>query len=121
MSNRPSLARKQTPRSEQQRKDALNEGLSINVDGRVYTVRMGDLKSIDTMALRRATGYSFTGLMRAVQSDPDIDLIAAIVWLARRTEGEKLLDYEAVASEIGYDVDIDIVDDEPGEEADPEA
>lgn len=121
MSNRPSLARKQTPRSEKQRKDALNEGLSVNVDGTVYTVRLGDLKGSDTAALRRSTGYSWMGLMRAAQLDPDLDVIAALVWMSRRLAGERLLEFDEVADELGYDSDVDIVSDEPGEEADPEA
>jgi hypothetical protein len=122
MSNakRPTLERKVTRASESKRKDELNLGLSISVDGTVYTVRQGDLTSLDTMALRRETGYSFMGLLKAFQADPDIDLIAALVWLARRIDGEQMLAYADVASEIGYDVDIDVVG-EAGEESDPEA
>jgi riboflavin synthase alpha subunit len=122
MSNakRPTLERKVTRASESKRKDELNLGLSISVDGTVYTVRQGDLTSLDTMALRRETGYSFMGLLKAFQADPDIDLIAALVWLARRIDGEQMLAYADVASDIGYDVDIDVVG-EAGEESDPEA
>ena len=86
--------------------------MSVTLDGQTFTVQMGELTSLDTMALRRATGYSFIGLMRAAQKDADIDLIAALVWLARRTHGEPVLDYEDVAGEIDYasDFDIDVAD-----------
>ena len=117
---RPPLQRKVTRASESKRNAELDMGLSISVDGKVYTVRQGDLTSLDTMALRRETGFSFMGLLKAFQQDPDIDLIAALVWLSRRTDGEVMLSYGEVAAEIGYDVDIDVVG-EAGEEADPEA
>lgn len=120
MSNtrRPTTARKHTPRSTSERKKAMDEGLSIKFEGKTYTVRIGDLSAMDSAALRRETGLSFTGIMRSMTTDPDIDLIAAVVWLARRIDGEKLLAYEDVASEIGYDADIDLLDAEADE--DPE-
>jgi len=119
--NRPNLNRKVTRTTEAKRDEALNQGLSLTVDGRVYTVRAGDLTGMDAAALRREVGMSFMGLMKAMQSDPDVDLIAALMWLSRRIEGEKLLSYEEVAQEVGYDVDIDLVDaEEPEEAADPE-
>ena len=122
MGNRPSLQRKHTPRTDKARKDALDVGMSVVLGDQTYTVRTGDLTSLDTMALRRATGYSFIGLMRAAQKDADIDLIAALVWLARRTNGEPMLDYEEVAAEIDYASDFDIdVAGEDSEDADDEA
>lgn len=118
MSNaRPSLAKRQTRASAKARQDEMDLGLSVQVDGTTYTVRQGDMTSIDVMHLRRETGYSFRGLMVAAARDPDIDVIAALVWLARRQAGELLLGFEDVALEIGYDVDVELVEAEP--EADP--
>lgn len=88
--------------------------LTVTVDGTAYTVRAGELNSRDITNLRRETGFSFRGLMDAAAKDPDIDIVAAIVWLARRKAGELLLSFEMVASEIGYDSEIELVD-EPGE------
>ena len=121
MSNggRPSVQRKQTRSSEATRKSEQDLGISIRVDGTEYTVRHGDLTSLDTMALRRETGLSFMGLMQAFETQPDIDLIAALVWLSRRIDGERMLTYADVAREIGYDVDIEVIGDAE-EEADPE-
>ena len=121
MSNagRPSLQRTHTRDTEKKRDDENDLGLSIQVDGEVYTVREGDLTSHDIMALRRETGQSFVGLMQAFMSSPDIDLVAALVWLSRRIGGEQMLSYMQVAIDIGYDVDVEILG-EPGEEKDPE-
>lgn len=123
-SQRPSLQRKQTPRSEKARKGELEQGVSIKVDGKTYTVRTGDLTALDAQALRRELGLSFFGLMRALGSDPDIDLIAGIVWLSRRVNGEPMLEYAEVAGEMGYDLDVDInkaKDPEPEDDNSPEA
>lgn len=121
MSNsRPPLQRKQTRSSESARKAELDVGLTITVDKESYTVRQGDLTSMDIANLRRETGYSFRGLMMAASRDPDIDIIAALVWLARRIRGEQLLSYEDVANEIGYDVDVELREPEEGDDP-PEA
>ncbi|HUF98855.1 MAG TPA: hypothetical protein VMM60_12070 [Ilumatobacter sp.] len=119
MSNtkRPSTTRKVTRKTEEKRDEALSQGVSIAYDGKVYTVRAGDLTGLDSAALRRECGYSFAGLLKALTKDPDIDLIAALVWLSRRTDGEKLLSYDEVAAEIGYDSDIEVVDTEPEDES----
>ena len=121
MSNagRPSLQRAHTRDTEKKRGDENDIGVSIKVDGEVYTVREGDMTSLDTMALRRETGMSFVGLMQAFMSSPDIDLVAGLVWLSRRIEGEQMLSFAEVATQIGYDVDIEVVG-EAGEETDPE-
>lgn len=122
MSNRPSLQRKTTRAGKKARDDALDQGLSVTVDGRTYTVRMGDLSSMDAAHLRRETGFSFVGLMRAAAKDPDIDVIAALVWLSRRIDGELLLSFEDVAADIGYDVEFDLADaGDPQEDDRPEA
>lgn len=121
MSNakRPNLVR-QSAQAQKKRTEALDEGLTITVDGTAYTVVQGDLTSLDTMALRRETGYSFRRLLEAFRDDPDVDLIAALVWLSRRVQGERMLSFAEVADEIGYDVEIDIKTPDGSEEA-PEA
>jgi len=109
---RPTLTKRTTRASEQARKAELDAGIAVMVDGVRYQVRMGDLSSMDAANLRRETGFSFRGLMTAAAKDPDIDIVAAIVWLARRLDGEALLDFETVAREIGYDADVDLADTE---------
>lgn len=117
--HRPSTARKQTRTTKAKRTEVLDRGITIRVDGEEYTVRDGDLTSLDTMELRRATGMSFVQVTMAMQEAADIDLIAALVWLSRRIDGERGLPFSVVAQEIGYDVDIEVVGDaEP--ETDPQ-
>lgn len=117
---RAKVGGKVTRKTEEKRQAELDLGLTVNVNGEDYTVRQGDLTSMDTMALRRETGFSFRGLIEAFQRDPDIDLIAALVWLARRIAGERLLSFEDVARDIDYDVDLDVIEVAEAE-SDPEA
>jgi hypothetical protein len=123
--SRPTTARKVTRKTEEKRQSGLDEGLRLTIDGAEYVVRAGDLTALDSRELRRQVGFSFTGLLGAFQSAPDIDLIAAVVWLARRIRGEVTLSYDDVAGEMGYDVLDHIEFAEAGAEdvdaADPEA
>ncbi len=95
----------QARRNPQRKPDS--PGMRIEVDGQTYTIREADLTPHDVRALRKETGFSFVGLARELQSDPDIDLIAALVWLARRCAGE-VVSYDTVLDEMGYDSEIDV-------------
>lgn len=116
---RPALARVQTRSSKKARDDEMDLGVSITVDGEVYTVRQGEMTAQLVMHLRKETGYSFRGLLVAAAQDPDIDVIAALVWLARRQDGEALLSFDDVAAQIDYTVDVDLA--EASEDGRPEA
>lgn len=124
--NRPSLARKDTRTAKGKRDAALDEGVRLIVDGEVYEVRAGDLNALESRELRRQVGMTFPQLVDDLDRAPDIDLIAALMWLARRLRGERDVTFEDVASEVGYDVMEDIEIDRPGAEdleeaaADPE-
>lgn len=100
---RPNLARKVTPATEKSRNSMLDLGVKITYEGVVYEVRAGDLNALDSQALRRELGLSFMGLITSLSTDPDIDLIAGVVWLGRRTGGERSLSYAEVAEKMGYD------------------
>lgn len=113
---RPSAARQRTRTTEAKRDDALDQGAKITVDGSEYVVRAGDLSALDSRALRKEVGVSFIQLINELQSDADIDSIAAIMWLARRIKGEVTLRYDEVAAEVGYDVLETIEFSEPGAE-----
>jgi hypothetical protein len=121
--SRPSHTRKVTRSTKAARKKALNEKLSIRVDGTVYTLRIGDMTALDDHALRTQYGMPFEAMAHAMATgDRSLDLMAAVIWMARRTNGEDLLTYAEVAAEIGFDVDIsDVTDDDADEEAPPEA
>lgn len=101
-------------------------GMKIEVDGRTYTVREGDLTPRDVAALRRETGFAgWIGLATEAQRGFDLDVLAALVWLARRIDGETV-SYDAVLDSLSYDTDLNVsVEDKrkPADEGDdsPEA
>lgn len=101
---RPTTQRVVTPKDRQRRRSET-EGMSMSVRfrGVDYTIRQGDVCAADAAALRRDVGYSFVGLMSAGAKDPDIDIFAAIIWLARRAEGERSLTFDEVAQDVTYD------------------
>ena len=120
--SRPSTRRKVTRSSQAARKKALNEKLSIRVNGTVHTLRVGDMTALDDHALRTQYGMPFEGMVQAMAAgDRALDLMAAIIWMARRTNGEELLTYAEVAAEIGFDGDIRDVDPNEPEDDSPEA
>lgn len=80
----------------------------VVIDGEKYPFRLSEITARDSGALRSATGMSLRAIMSAAKTDPDIDVIAALVWLSRRQHGEKTLAYDDVAAEIGYDTTFDL-------------
>lgn len=119
---RPTLARKVTPASEKARTAPFDQGIKIAYEGKEYVVRSGDLNALDAQALRQQLGLSFIGLINGLGTDPDIDLIAGVVWMARRINGEPGLPYAAVASAMRYDAldGLDLERIEDAEEPSPE-
>jgi len=112
-------------------KAAEEEGISLTatVDGKVYKVAAKDLTAIDVREMRKQLGFSFMGLLRELQTDSDLDLIAGVVWIARRSQGERGLTYAEVAENMDYeDLEVAVVkqDSDPdvvsiGEDDSPEA
>jgi hypothetical protein len=102
---RPTLQKANTRTSKAKQDAALDLGMTLTLDGKDYTVRTGDLTALDARELRRQVGMSFPQVIAGALSDAtDIDILAAIIWLARYVNGERALTYEDVAGEIGYDV-----------------
>lgn len=68
---------------------ALDEGVRITLDGVTwYVLRVGDVTSTLSRELRANAGYSFNRLLEYLTDDPDCDVIAAAIWMARRIGGE---------------------------------
>lgn len=123
MSNtqRPTTARKVTRKTEENRENALDQGLRITLEDEVFEVRVGDVTSAMARELRTKLGFGPMQLIRQCAIDPDIDLLSAFVWLARRIQGDMVrfedveVSYAQLLSE-GFDVSV------PGDvEPDPEA
>lgn len=100
------------------RKNSPAVVLRMTVDGTTHNLRVNEISALDAAALRRATGMSFAAVMRAAQDDADIDVVAALIWLARRQNGEEHLTYETVAADLDYGAELDFEeakDTDPGE------
>jgi hypothetical protein len=121
---RPNLNRKVTPKSEANRQAELDQGVRLTVDGETYEVRIGDVTANIGRELRRQTGHGFTWLMDAITREPDVDLIADFVWLARRIRGEHV-DIEDVAFDYGTllsdDFEVSLPGADQEDDGDPEA
>lgn len=101
-------------------KNTDSPGIKLEVDGKTYVVREADISPKDVRVLRRETGFSWAGLAREMQSDPDIDLIAALVWFARHLDGDSAT-YDDVLGSLSYDSDLNIgVEDKRKKDAAPE-
>lgn len=102
----PSAASRRSPARRGAKADS--PGMQIEVDGRTYIVRESDLTPRDVAALRRETGFAgWMGLVTETQRGFDLDVLAALVWLARRIEGD-ILPYETVLDSMSYEGEIDI-------------
>ena len=116
-------ARARAERRAAQRQRARGQGIRVTLEGQSYEVWEGDLSALDIAMLRREAGYSWLGLLRAATTDMDLDVVAALAWLARRVNGERNLPFEAVASQVNYETDLSAegIDPEPADaEADVE-
>lgn len=96
-----------TPPKPKAKPPADGDAIAISVDGTVYTVRPADMTALDSQELRRQTGMSLRAVMVAAQDDPDLDVVASLVWLARRQAGERTLAFAEVAEAITYGTALD--------------
>ena len=104
------------------RKEAENASITVKVDDAAYTMRMAEISARDTGDLRRATGMSVAEVMVCAQESPDLDVAAALIWLARRQNGEPKLPYDDVAGDLTYGSDFDLEEDSEADDEDsPEA
>lgn len=114
MSNtqRPSTARKVTRKTKDARQEALDSGMKITIEGESYEVRMGDITPSIAREVRQEFGFGPQRFIATLASDPDVDLLAGFIWLARRIRGE-YVDLDTVmggvsyASLLGDDVEFD--------------
>lgn len=85
--------------------------IAVRVDDETYEVDFKDCTALDASQCRQATGLSLAGLLQAASEDPDLDIVAAVIWLAKRQNGQPDASYHQVASELSYDVDWGGVED----------
>lgn len=95
-------------------KATADSSIIITVDGTAYELRPNEINALDSQACRRETGMSVRALLATAQDDPDIDTIAALVWLARRQAGEPSLAFETIAATISYGSSFDLGNEDTG-------
>lgn len=90
MSNarKPTLNRKVTPKDEDKRREILDQGFALTLDGETYTVRLGDITPQFAREIRLVTGRSFRALALLLEEDADVDVVADALWIAKRLAGE---------------------------------
>ena len=98
--------------------------LSIAVDGDVHVFTPSALTAAQVGQCRRQTGRTVRALLDEMQTDPDIDTIAAFVWLAKLQRGDDAT-YADVVDSIGYGTDLEAEaetgEPDDGEDDSPEA
>lgn len=94
------VSRAAQARAKQRDLTDLGSFISVEVDGQKYLLAARDMTALDVRAMREELGYSFVGLLNQAKQDMDVDLLAGIVWMSRRINGEPLLTYAEVASEM---------------------
>lgn len=83
-------------------------GMQIDWNGKTYIIRESDLTPRDVAALRREAGFAgWLGLTTEAKRGFDLDVLAALLWLARRVKGE-FVPFEAVLDEMSYEGEIEI-------------
>lgn len=77
--------------------------LNITWRGRQLSFSTGDLGPGDDLACRMATGWAFTGFVSMLQTQEKVgtDIAAAVLWMARRKNGEPGLTWDAHLETIG--------------------
>lgn len=96
------------PQARRRKTGDTSPGMRIDYDGRSYVVRESDLTPRLIAELRRETGFAgWVGLASEAQRGFDLDVLAALIWLTRRIEGETVT-FEAVLDGMRYDADMDI-------------
>lgn len=82
------------------RSAATDVGLKAVVAGKTYEFHFGEMSARDVSALRQQTGYSGLQLLNMLLAAPDVDVVAAVVWMARRLAGERDLTFDEVADTL---------------------
>ncbi len=104
------------------KKQAADAAIAVSIDGTTFVLRPSEVTASDVAALRRETGLSLRTVIDQAQNDPDLDVIAALVFMARRQAGDRSVTFDSVAAFINYESEIEAVDVPAEEEGDsPEA
>lgn len=90
MSNtqRPSLQRKDTRKTADTRRAALEQGVRITIDDVVHEIRLGDITPVLARRFRTEYGAPFSTVLDELETSTDIDTIAGVLWMSRLLAGD---------------------------------
>lgn len=86
---------------------ADEHSIVFQIDGADFTLYPNLVDSAGARAVREQTGMSYRKVLANLEDDPDIDLVAVLVWVARCQAGEKI-NFDEVAAGIDYTSKIDV-------------
>jgi hypothetical protein len=89
-------------RAEQRDTGTKGPVLSVEHDGVQHTWWWKNMTPYDSSAMRTQMGLSPMQLLHQLETAPDLDHAAAIIWMARRQNGEPELNYTEVADTITF-------------------
>lgn len=98
--------------------------MTFHIEGIRYTLRPGQITGEDFRAYRKVTGQNLP-IFTATETEVGLDVLAAMVWIARRQAGERKLSYLDVEKVLTLDalqsLEVEIDDDtvDEGELEDP--
>lgn len=109
MSNaRPPLNQKAS-KAEKERQKALDEHMTIEVDGERYTIVPADITGLAEMKIRRDTGMPVMEIIQKMQTAPGMDLIGCFMYACEIASGRDA-DLEKILGSVSWGSDFDVVD-----------
>lgn len=121
MSNtkRPSLERKHTRKTVENKDAELDRGIALtDLDGVRLQVRIRDVRGSHDAKLVALIGLDFVGLLETMAKRQGLDLLAAACWFARLVNGRDPGDYNELLDEMGYEAFLEMDVDEARAEDD---
>lgn len=100
------------------RAEAAEVKIVVKLDGEVHVLRPAEVNAKQSGMLRRQAGMTLGGLMDAANENPDLDVVAMLVWLARLQAGDDVT-FDEVAEAITFESDFAMGDDDDAPEEDP--
>lgn len=98
----------------------MAQGLRIEALGQVYELKPDEVTAEDAKDFRREVGTALGAVFGGAR-DVDLDVIAGVIWIVRRKEGERTLKYHDVAGKLTYASEIRFPDAEPEKDAKAQA
>lgn len=83
--------------------------VTLSLDGVQHVLYPNLLTAQDLGAVRGQVGMSLRKLIECAQDDPDLDIIAALIWVARCQGGESVT-FDEVAAGITYQSKLDVAE-----------